>query len=131
MDWIGVVGILGTCGTFGFGILSLKQRATITGMRTALCAVTQTLYNNLWSVGNEAEQIISHVADLKIDVLDRSMILKRAAAVNSTSVAARHTVINLARHYADSVPAYEKAWSPQPMAESTSVWKRIFRSIGT
>ena len=131
MDGTAVVGILGMCGTFGFGILSLYQWTTITGLRRAMRANTQTLYNNFWSVANEAEQILAHVEDPKIDVLDRNIILKRSSAVNSTSVAARHTLINFGRNYADFVPTYEKAWSPQPMAESAGVFKRIFRSIGT
>jgi len=129
MDWIGAVGVLGTCGTLRVGILSLYQWTTITGLRRAIRANTQTLYNNFWTAANDANQISTHVADSKIDVLDRSLILKRSSAVNSTSIAARHTLINFGRNYADFVPTYEEAWKPQPMAESAGVLKRIFRSI--
>jgi hypothetical protein len=126
MDWISIAG---TTGTFGFGILSLYQWTTLTALRKAIRAHAQTAYNNFWSVGNEMEQLIKAVTPSQTQI-DWPTILKRSAAANSTSLAARHETTNFSRYCAGFVPKYEQAWNPDPIPERRKFWKEIFKVFG-
>jgi hypothetical protein len=126
MDWIG---ILGAVGTFGFGILSLYQWTALTALRKAIRAHTQSAFNNWWSIGTEMEQLRNAAKESTTDAVDCATVLMRCSAANSTSIAARQETINFAREYAGVVPRFEKAWSPEPIPEAQRILERVFRAI--
>ena len=125
MDWISVVG---TVGTVGFGILSLYQWTALQALRRAIKAHTQTAFNNFWNVGNEMEQLQKVVLDASA-TLDQVTVVRRSSAANSVSMSARHEVINFGRQYADFVPKYEQGWNPDPILKNTSLLKRLLAAF--
>jgi len=125
MDWISA---LGTAGTLGFGILSLYQWTALRALRRAIKAHTQTAYNNFWNVGNEMEQLQKIAIDSNA-TLDQATVVRRSAAANSTSISARHEVINFGRGYADFVPKYEQGWNPEPITEKKTLLRHLLQSI--
>jgi hypothetical protein len=120
MEWIGIVG---TVGTFGFGILSLYQWTALSALRRAIRAHTQTAYSNFWSIGNEMEQLLK-TARLPNTVLENATVVHHSSAANATSMAARNEVINFGRNYANFAPKYEQGWNPEEVVKKKGVLGR-------
>jgi len=115
-----VVGAVGVAGTFYFGIRSLLQSGDAEALQKALRAYNQALFNNLWYIGNEAEQTVKATT-----LEDAKRISQGVAAVSQT---ARHTVVAFGEEHALKKPYYEPAWEPKPLAPTPKAWyRKIFR----
>ncbi len=65
MSILDAVGIVGVAGTFYFGIRSMFQSSDFETLQRALRAYNQALYNNLWRMGENAEQALKQPVEAK------------------------------------------------------------------
>jgi len=64
-------------------------------------------------------------SESKTGAVDIATVLMRTSAANSTSIAGRQETINFSRQYANIVPKFEKAWSPEPMPSKKGILDKI------
>jgi hypothetical protein len=124
-----VIGVLGTVGTFGFGILSLYQWTALKALRKAIRGHAQTAFNNYRNIGSDTSFITSAILE-NPEKLDSHMIIGRCRAADATSVAGRHEVLSFAREYSSFVPFSEKAWEPKDqLLEHRTELKKVFSTL--
>ena len=114
-----LLSVLGLSGTFYFGIRSLFQSSDFEMIQRSLRAYNQALYNNLWRMGDHAEQV------LKATDLAEAQQLSRGIADMSQN--ARHMLVAFSKEHTQFIPSYEPAWEPTPLAaEPPRPWWRKF-----
>jgi hypothetical protein len=121
MSVLDIVGIAGVIGTFYFGIRSMFQSSDFEALQRALRACSQGLYNNIWHMGENAEQAVSAV-----DLVRAQQLAKGIADMSQTT---RHTLVAFSKEHARFSPSYESAWDPKPVLTEAhqSWWRWLFR----
>jgi hypothetical protein len=115
-----VVGAAGVVGTFYFGVRSLLQSGDFESLQKALRGYNQGLFNNLWRMGENAEQT------LKASSLEEAKLLAKGIA--DMSQTARHTLVAFGAEHALMKPFYEPAWEPKALKPAPKPWYRsIFK----
>jgi hypothetical protein len=95
MSTLDVIGLFGVAGTFYFGIRSMFQSSDFESLQRTLRANSQGLFNNLWRIGDNAEQA------LKVNDLNEARQLARGVA--DMSQTARHTLVAFSKEQAGSL----------------------------
>ena len=102
-----VINVVALLLTAWFGLRSIFQSQDREALQLALRAYNQSLYNNLWRVGEIAERA------LKTDSLSEAHNF--ASGISEMSQGARHTLIAFSKEHTRFKPFYEPAWDPAPV----------------
>jgi len=117
---ITIVAFLVTC---WFGIRSMFQSQDREALQSALRAYNQALFNNLWRMGDSAEQALKSP-----NLTEAQQFAKGIADMSQT---ARHTLIPFSREHTRFILYYEPAWEPKPLPPEPkrSLSRRLFSDI--
>lgn len=115
MSWELFLSIVGLCGTFGFGFLSLVQFISRRELQRALTAHVQAMFNDFYRIGSRAGAI------QKANDLEEAKRI--ASGIDEATQTARHSVVPFSKVHARFVPYLEHAWEPKELPPT--IWRRM------
>ena len=115
-----IVGIFGIIVGVYFGLRSMFQSQDIEALQTAVRALSQGMFNNIWRMGANAENAEK--------ASDWAAALRLVRGIADMSQTARQTLIAFSREHTGFCPSQEDGWKPLPVGppRQRTLLRKIF-----